>query len=147
VNTWQGVDSVDTHAVFHAPAVRNIRRTPRFTLERSRVRLGVQRESRPYDPPVRRGRRRTAPIVGTVGGAIAGLVVAGIVDLVGSDVSPIVYLGGALLGAVAGFVLALLVPAELDDGDDDLHALVAEHGGVPGRADAPLRGAHAKDRE
>jgi hypothetical protein len=62
-------------------------------------------------------------------------------------VSPIVYLGGALVGAVAGFVLALLVPAELDDGEDDLHALVAEHDRVPGRADAPLRGANAKDRE
>ena len=114
---------------------------------REREDTGVQPDPRPYDPVRRKVRRSLAPIVGAGGGAIAGLIVAAVVDLVGSDVSPIVFLGGALVGAAAGFVLALLVPAELDDGDDDLHALVHERPGVPGRADTPLRGAHAKDTD
>jgi hypothetical protein len=98
-----------------------------------------------FDPAGRRRRRHVAPLVGAVAGIVAGLVVAGIVDLVEGGVTPVGYLGGALIGAVIGFVLALLVPAELDDGADDAHAARHEHDGLGGRADAPVEGASVKD--
>jgi ammonia channel protein AmtB len=97
------------------------------------------------EPQHRRLRRRRAPIAGALIGIVAGLVVVGVVDRVGGTVTPIGYLGAALLGAVVGIVLAMLVPAEIDDGEDDAHAALFEHGGQPGRADAPVEGAHARD--
>ena len=98
-----------------------------------------------HDPESRRLRRRRAPVVGAILGAIAGLVVAGVLDLTASDVTPIGYVGGALVGAVVGFVLAMLVPAEIDDGEDDAHAAAFEHHGRAGQADTPVEGAHARD--
>jgi hypothetical protein len=95
--------------------------------------------------PERVQRRRRAPVIGAVAGAIVGIVVAGIVDIVGGSVTAVAYLGGALVGAVVGIVLAMLLPAELDDGEDDAHAARFEHDAAPGRADAPLEGAHARD--
>ena len=82
-------------------------------------------------------------MVGAIVGAVAGVVVAGVVDLVAGDVSPVVYLGGALVGAVAGFVLAMLVPAELDDGDDERTRPCSSTRRRGGRADAPVEGARA----
>ncbi len=73
----------------------------------------------PRDSSYRRRRRRIAPPIGVVVGAIGGLLVAGIVELFAGGVTPVAYLGAALLGSVFGFVLALLVPAEIDDGADD----------------------------
>jgi hypothetical protein len=91
-----------------------------------------------HDPERRRRRRRRAPVVGAIIGALAGLAIAGVLDLVASNVTPVGFLGGALVGAVAGFVLAMLVPAEIDDGEDDAHAALYEHEGRGGRADAPV---------
>jgi hypothetical protein len=100
-----------------------------------------------HDPPSRRRRRRVTPPIGVVAGAVAGLVVAAVIDILAGSVTPVAYLGAALLGAVIGFVMALLIPAEIDDGDDDAYAARHEHGARPGRADAPIEGAHARDAE
>jgi hypothetical protein len=93
----------------------------------------------------RQRRRRIAPLVGAIAGAIVGLVVAGLVDLFDGTVTPVAYLGGVLVGAVIGLVLAMLVPAEMDDGEDDAHAAPFGHDALRGRADAPVEGAHARD--
>jgi hypothetical protein len=100
-----------------------------------------------HDPSRRRRRRRITPPIGVVAGAVAGLIVAAAIDILGGSVTPVAYVGAALLGAVIGFVMALLIPAEIDDGDDDAHAARYEHGDRPGRADAPVEGAHARDTD
>jgi hypothetical protein len=99
------------------------------------------------ETPERSARRRLAPVVGAIAGAVVGLVVAGLVDVFEGSVTPVAYLGGALLGAVIGFVLAMLVPAEIDDGVDDAHAAPFGHDALRGRADAPVEGARARDTE
>jgi hypothetical protein len=105
----------------------------------------MQRQPPIHDPADRRRRRRRAPVVGAIIGAVAGVVIAGVLDLIAADVTPVGYIGGALVGAVVGFVLAMLVPAEIDDGEDDAHAALFEHQGPGGRADAPVEGARARD--
>jgi hypothetical protein len=94
---------------------------------------------------VRQVRRRVAPAIGAIAGGVAGLIVAGIIDLWVSDVTPIAYIGAALLGVVIGVVLAMLVPAEIDDGHDDEVAAPFGHDAARGSADAPVEGAHARD--
>jgi tetrahydromethanopterin S-methyltransferase subunit G len=107
----------------------------------------MQSTPRPADETTtRKARRRIAPLVGAVVGAVVGLVVAGVVDIFEASVTPVAYLGGALVGAVIGFVLAMLVPAEIDDGADDAQAAPFGHDTLRGRADAPVEGAHARDR-
>jgi hypothetical protein len=81
--------------------------------------------------------RRTAPLIGAGAGAVAGLLVAALVDLVEGGVTPVAYLGGALVGAVIGFVLAMLVPAEIDDGEGDAHAAPFGSDGRPRSRDLP----------
>jgi hypothetical protein len=93
----------------------------------------------------RTARRRIAPVAGGIAGALIGIAVAGIVDLFEGSVTPVAYIGGAVIGAVIGLVLAMLVPAEMDDGDDDAHAAPFGHDAAQGRADAPVEGAHARD--
>jgi hypothetical protein len=93
----------------------------------------------------RTARRRIAPVGGAIVGGLIGLAVAGIVDLFEGGVTPVAYIGGAIIGAVIGVVLAMLVPAEMDDGDDDAHASPFGHDVGRGRADAPVEGAHARD--
>jgi tetrahydromethanopterin S-methyltransferase subunit G len=97
------------------------------------------------ETPTRKNRRRIAPVVGAIAGAVVGLIVAGLVDVFEGSVTPVAYLGGVLVGAVIGLVLAMLVPAEIDDGADDAHAAPFGHDALPGRADAPVEGAHARD--
>lgn len=80
-------------------------------------------------------------------GAVGGLVVAAAIDVLGGSVTAVAYLGATLLGAVIGFVMALLIPAEIDDGDDDAFAALHEHGDLPARADTPIEGARARDME
>ena len=98
------------------------------------------------ETPARKARRRVAPVGGALAGAIVGLAVAGIVDLFEGGVTPVAYIGGAIIGTVIGIVLAMLVPAELDDGEDDAHVAPFGHDIARGRADAPVEGAHARDR-
>jgi hypothetical protein len=95
----------------------------------------------------RTARRRVAPVVGAIAGAAVGLAVAGLVDLFEASVTPVAYLGGALVGAVIGCVLAMLVPAEIEDGLDESHAAPFGHDALRGRADAPVEGARARDGE
>ena len=97
------------------------------------------------DLSIRQARRRTAPPIGAVTGAIAGLVVALLADVFLGSVTPVAYVGAALLGAVIGLVLAMLVPAAIDDGDDDDRARARRHHRARGHADAPVEGAHARD--
>jgi hypothetical protein len=94
---------------------------------------------------VRQVRRRIAPPLGVIAGGVTGIIVAGIIDLWVSDITAIAYIGAALLGAVIGFVLAILLPAEIDDGHDDEIAAPFGHDAARGRADAPVEGAHARD--
>ena len=96
-------------------------------------------------PSDRQVRRRVAPPIGAIAGAVAGVIVAGVIDLFAGNLTTVAYVGAALLGAVIGLVLAMLVPAEIDDGHDD--ALVSPFGDAEarGRADAPVEGAHARD--
>ena len=94
------------------------------------------------DASVRQARRRVAPPIGAVAGAVVGLIAAGLVDLFAGNVMPVGYVGAALVAAVIGLVLAMLVPAELDDGADDARL---GHDSVSGRADAPLDGAQTRD--
>jgi hypothetical protein len=89
-------------------------------------------------------RRRVAPPIGAIVGGVAGLLVAGIIDLLASDLAAVAYVGAALVGVVGGFMLAMLVPAEIDDGHDDAVAAPFGHD-ARGRADAPVEGAHAHD--
>ncbi|MDX6565476.1 MAG: hypothetical protein QOE10_1138 [Gaiellales bacterium] len=96
------------------------------------------------EPSAREVRRRVAPPIGAIAGAVAGLIVAGLVDLLVSDVTAVAYFGAALLGAAVGVVLALLVPAELDDGHDDDVAAPFGHD-ARGRADTPVEGAQSRD--
>jgi hypothetical protein len=100
-----------------------------------------------HDPAHRRRRRRVTPPIGILAGAAVGVLVVVAIAILDSGVTPVVYLGAAVLGGVVGLVLALLIPAELDDGDDDAHAARHEHGDRPGRADAPIEGAHARDTD
>jgi hypothetical protein len=87
-------------------------RMPRFLEPADGNSLCMQSTPKPADETdTRRTRRRIAPVIGAVGGAGVGLIVAGIVDLFEGSVTPVAYLGGALVGAVIGFVLAMLVPA------------------------------------
>jgi hypothetical protein len=95
------------------------------------------------EPSAREVRRRVAPPRGALAGAVAGLIVAGLVDLLVSDVTAVAYVGAALLGAVVGAVLAMLVPAELDDGHDEVAAPFGHD--ARGRADTPVEGAHSRD--
>jgi hypothetical protein len=73
----------------------------------------------PRESSYRRRRRRIAPPIGIVAGAVGGIVVAAVIELLAGSVTTVAYLGAALLGGVFGLVLAMLVPAELDDGADD----------------------------
>jgi hypothetical protein len=91
-------------------------------------------------------RRRIAPPAGAVAGVIVGLIVAALIDVFGGSVSPVAYVGAALVGAVIGLVLAMLVPAAMDDGEDDARSAPFGHDAQrTGRADAPVEGAHERD--
>jgi hypothetical protein len=78
-------------------------------------------------------------------GAVVGLIAAGLIDLFAGNVTPVAYVGAAFLGAVVGLVLAMLLPAEMDDGSDDERVAPFGHDAARGRADAPVEGAHARD--
>jgi phosphatidylglycerophosphate synthase len=93
-----------------------------------------------------RDRRRTAVSpIGIVLGIAAGLLVFLAISLAFSRSFPVWWwISAAVVGALAGHVLAMLVNAEREDGEDDRGAY-REHGGQVGPADAPLEGAQARD--
>jgi hypothetical protein len=92
----------------------------------------------------RQRRRLFLPLLGAALGALGGLAVGFLVDVVFVDAGYVgAYVGGAFVGIVGGFVLGFLLAATRDDGEDE----ATSYDGRPGRADTPVEGAEAEDLE
>src|SRR3954465_5013197 len=90
-------------------------------------------------------RRGTAHLTGIGAGAVVGLIAFAIIDVAGNRDSTIWWwLAAAVAGAICGGVLGLLFNATREDGEDD-EQVANDIGRTPGRADAPVEGAVARD--